>query len=357
LQKQLTKNYKMTEIKVKLVKKTNDSYKIFIQKDSVNKIPTFLKKNKLGEKYIIVTDSKVRKLYGNSLLRFLKKNGLKADIISFPQGEKNKTLESVEKLANEMVEKGFDRKDAIISLGGGVVGDVASLLSAIYMRGIPYIQIPTTLLSMVDSSIGGKTGIDLKSGKNLLGTFTQPKAVFIDIKYLKTLSTKQIRAGLAEIIKYGVIKNKSLFKFIEHNLEKILSLEEKALNKIIKESVEIKAKIVEKDEKEHGERMILNYGHTYGHAIERLSNFKLLHGYAISIGMVIINKFAVEKGYLKKKDSDRIKKLLKDTGLPIVTVKKPSKKDIMSDKKKSGNYINFIVPTEIGKVKIHKEKC
>ena len=144
---------------------------------------------------MIVTDSKVRKLYGNSLLRFLKKSGIQADIISFPQGEKNKTLQSVEKLANEMVEKGFDRKDAIISLGGGVVGDVASLLSATYMRGIPYIQIPTTLLSMVDSSVGGKTGVDLESGKNLLGTFTQAKAVFIDIKYLKTLSSKQRRSG------------------------------------------------------------------------------------------------------------------------------------------------------------------
>ena len=222
----------MAEVKVTLKKKIDDSYKIFINKDCVNKIPAFLKRKKLGNKYMIVTDSKVRKLYGNSLLRFLKKSGIRADIISFPQGEKNKTLQSVEKLANEMVEKGFDRKDAIISLGGGVVGDVASLLSATYMRGIPYIQIPTTLLSMVDSSVGGKTGVDLESGKNLLGTFTQAKAVCIDIKYLKTLSSKQIRAGLAEVIKYGVIKDKNLFKFIEQNLEKIFSLEEKALNKI-----------------------------------------------------------------------------------------------------------------------------
>ena len=347
----------MSEISIKLGGKTDKSYKILIKEGVADVIPSQLKKLKLGNKYAIVTDSKVKKLYGNPLLRYLKKNGIEADIISFPQGEKSKKLETIEKLASEMIEKGFDRKDAIIALGGGVVGDMAGFLSSIYMRGIPYIQIPTTLLAMVDSSVGGKTGVDLESGKNLIGTFTQPKAVFIDSNYLKTLSSKQIKNGLAEIIKYGVIKDKKLFNFIEQNLNKILELEEKTINKIITESVQIKAKIVEADEKEKGERMILNYGHTYGHAIEKLTDYKLLHGYAISIGMVLINRIAVEKKLLKKDDADRIKKLLTNAGLPIVTMKKPSNKDLASDKKKDGNHINLILPTKIGKVIIHKEKC
>lgn len=347
----------MTTIQVKLAEKTDHSYKIFIQKGIADKIPAELKKQKYGNKYAIITDTKVQKLYGNALRRYLGKHGIKSEVFSFPEGEKSKTLNTIEKLANEMVAKGFDRKDAVISLGGGVVGDTAGLLSSVYMRGIPYVQIPTTLLAMADSSVGGKTGIDLKSGKNLIGTFTQPKAVFIDTKYLQTLPPKQIRNGLAEVIKYGVIKDEKLFKFIEQNLSRITKLDDSVMNKIIARSVEIKAEIVERDEKESGERMILNYGHTYGHALEKISDYKLLHGYAISIGMVIANKIAVNKGYLKQADADRIKKLLRLAELPITTVKKPGNKDILSDKKRMGDSISLILPTKIGKVIIHREKC
>lgn len=233
---------------------------------------------------------------------------MQAEIITFEEGEKSKRLSVVESLAEKMVEKEFTRKDAIIALGGGVVGDIAGFLASIYFRGIPYIQIPTTLLAMVDSSIGGKTGVDMECGKNLIGTTTQPIAVFIDTNYLKTLPVKQIRNGLAEIIKYGIIADQKLFKFIEQNLNKIFAHEEKAINYIIKRSVEIKVKIIEEDEKEKGKRMLLNYGHTYGHALERLSGYTLLHGYAISIGMVIINDIAIKKKLLKKAEAERIKK-------------------------------------------------
>lgn len=346
----------MTIVKINLREEVQNSYKIFIEPGISSKLPEQLKKLKIGQKYAIITDSKVRKLYGNSLLRLIQKNGIEADIFSFPEGEKSKKIATIEGLADEMINSGFDRKDAIIALGGGVVGDIAGFLSAIYMRGIPYIQIPTTLLAMVDSSVGGKTGVDLEGGKNLIGTFTQPKAVFIDQNHLKTLALKQIKSGMAEVIKYGVIADKKLFSFIEENIEKILALDEKSINTIISNSVKIKAKVVEEDEKESGKRMILNYGHTYGHAIEKNSGYKLLHGFAISIGMVIANKIAVKKGLLKETDATRIKTLLKNTGLPIVTVKQPTIQDLMSDKKRQGQFIHLILPTAIGKVVIYKEK-
>lgn len=347
----------MTKITVNLKSATNNSYKVIIRNGITQQIPAHLEKLKLGDKYAIITDSKVGKLYGFAFTRFLKNNGINCEIFSFSEGETSKNLKTIEHLAVQLLEKGFDRKDAIIALGGGVAGDAAGFLASIYMRGIPYIQIPTTLLAMVDSSVGGKTGVDLSEGKNLIGTFNQPKAVFIDTNYLKTLSKTQIRNGLAEIIKYGVIKDEKLFTFVEKNLSKILSLEPKTLNKIIEQSVDIKAKIVEKDEKENKERMLLNYGHTYGHIIEKLSGYKLLHGYAISIGMVLANKLAIEKNLLDKKSAERIKNLLMRANLPVATMKIPSLKNLSTDKKKHGNIINFILPTKIGKAVIHKEKC
>ncbi|MBU1151479.1 3-dehydroquinate synthase [Patescibacteria group bacterium] len=318
---------------------------IIIKEGIREKIPSKLK---WGNKYAIISDSKVAKLYGHAFKRFLKNNKIECELFQFPQGEANKNLKTVEKLASAMIKKGFDRKDCIIALGGGVTGDIAGFLASIYMRGIPHVQVPTTLLAMVDSSVGGKTGVDLKEGKNLLGTFNQPKAIFVDPTHLKTLPQKQIRNGLAEVIKYGVIKDKKLFEYLEKNIKN------PDMNKIIAQSVKIKSQIVQKDEKEAGLRMILNYGHTYGHAIERMSKFKLLHGYAISIGMVLANKDAVKMGLLKKEDADRIKKLLTSYGLPIVTLHKPTTKDIQSDKKKSGSQINFVLPTTIGKVIIKK---
>lgn len=342
----------MSTIKIKLKSNRDDSYPIYIEMGCESKIPGYLKKHKLGKKYAIITDSKVKNLYAHKLKRLLKKEDIEAEIFSFPNGEKSKNLQTIEKLAEELIESKFDRNDCIIALGGGVVGDIAGFLASIYMRAIPFIQIPTTLLAMVDSSVGGKTGVDLKSGKNLVGTFTQPKAVFIDSKYLKTLSPKQIKNGLGEVVKYGVIRDKSLFKFIEQNFNKILKLEDDCIKTIIEKSVKIKAKVVEEDEKEANIRMILNYGHTYGHAVEKMSDFKLLHGYAISIGMVLENKIALEKKLLKEDQSQRIKNLLKSIGLPTMTMNKPTLKDLQSDKKKQGDSINIVLPTEIGKVVI-----
>lgn len=339
-------------IKVRLKK---DSYKI--EFCSFAQVAKNLDKNPLGQKYAIITDHKVKKLYAESLKKELKKSGIIAEIFSFPSGEKNKTLQTIEKLAEQMLAKEFDRKDAIIALGGGVVGDIAGFLASIYLRGIPFIQIPTTLLAMVDSAVGGKTGVDLESGKNLIGTFNQPKAVYIDPTHLKTLPKNQLRSGLAEVIKYGVIKDKKLFKYLEKNLDQIFALQPQALNHIIERSLEIKAKIVQKDEKESHLRMILNYGHTYGHALEKISNYTLLHGYAISIGMILANQIALDKNLLKPTEAERIKNLLKQAGLPVSTMHKIDASHLKNDKKRSGNKIKFILPTKIGRVQITEITC
>ncbi len=347
----------MKKVKTKLKKRIDDSYKIFIKKGIAKEIPSFLQKGKFGKRYVIITDKVVENLFGIKLLKELRKNGIKADLISIQKGEKTKVLSMVESLAEKLVEKGIGRQDAIIALGGGVIGDLAGFLASIYMRGIPYIHIPTTLLAMVDSSIGGKTGVDLKCGKNLLGTITQPKGVFVDIQFLEKLPEKQIRSGLGEVIKYGVIKDKKFFKYLEENLDKIFERDEKTLSEIVKKSIKIKSKVIEKDERENNQRMILNYGHTYGHALEKLSNYTLLHGYAISVGMVIANEMAVKRGILKKEDADRIKQLLKSAGLPTKCLNKPTNKDLAADKKRAGDCINFVFPKKIGKAMIMKIKC
>lgn len=320
----------------------------------MEKILKYIKTHKLGNKYCIVTDTKVEKLYGLPLKRYLGENGIKCELISFPNGEKFKNLSTVEILAEKLIEKNFDRKDALIAVGGGVVGDMTGFLASIYMRGIPYIQVPTTLLAMVDSSIGGKTGVDLKSGKNLIGSFYQPSAIFVDIKNLKTLSRAQIKTGLAEIIKCAVTKDKKLFRFIEQNIKKILSGSEKEMNKIIARTIEIKEEIVKADEKENDQRIILNYGHTYGHTIEKLSHYRILHGHAIAIGMVLENKLAVEKKLLSSHNAERIKKLLIKAGLPVATIKKPGLQDLKNDKKRDRNFIKMALPTTIGKTKVYK---
>ena len=347
----------METIDFKLKKTVDDSYTVLIGQDCVNELPSYLKKSKLGQKYAVICDSKTKSLFGNSLVRYLKKQGIECDIFSFKDGEKSKNLSTIEKLADLLIKANFTRKDCIIALGGGVVGDAAGFLASVIFRGIPYIQIPSTLLAMVDSAIGGKTGVDLSTGKNLIGRIEQSKAVFMDLKYLETLPEKQMRSGLAEVIKYGVIRDAKLFSYIENNLEKIFQKEQEALLHIIKRSVEIKQEIVQKEETEKGLRMLLNYGHTYGHALEKLSKYSLLHGYAISIGMVIANRMAVKEGVLKKEEADRIKKLIKAAGLPTTCLKKPNKKDLASDKKRDGKSINFIFASGIGEAIIKKIQC
>jgi 3-dehydroquinate synthase len=305
----------MVKIKVELKKTEDKSYEIIIGEGILKQIPLDLRKEKLAHSYAIITDSKVASLYGEKLLEKFKRAQLKTHLISFPAGEEHKNRETKAGLEDEMLKLKMGRDSAAVALGGGVVGDIAGFIAATYNRGIPYVQVPTTVVACVDSSIGGKTAVDTPHGKNLIGSFHQPRRVYIDVQTLRTLSEKEIREGLAEVIKYGVIKDEMFFEFLEKNITHVFSFASDVLIHIIKRSCEIKAEVVELDEKESNLRKILNFGHTIGHAIENLSDYKIFHGQAISIGMVVEGKIALEMGLWKKVEFDRLVSLLKKAGL------------------------------------------
>lgn len=344
----------MSKIQVSLKKRVDQSYEISLNTAYLKRLIVDLKKNKWGNKYALICDSKVRRLYGNELAEKLNKAGVKVEVFSFQEGERHKNIKTVERIIGSMSKSEFFRDDAVIALGGGVTGDVAGLVSAIYMRGIPYIQIPTTLLSMVDSSVGGKTGVDTIYGKNLIGTFTQPEKVYINVDFLKTLPKKQMLNGIAEAIKYGVIADKKVLGLLRRNKGKIMDLNVKVLERLISMCIKIKARIVEIDEKETEVRKILNYGHTFGHAIEKISRFRIQHGEAVAIGMCMINTIAVNKKWLKSKKAEKISSIIKLYGLPTKYEKlKPANKLIEAtklDKKMKNNKILYIVPYKIGRV-------
>lgn len=301
-----------------------------------------LKKIKLPPSSFIISDNQVGKLYGHFL---------KAPLITFSHGEKSKSLKTIEKLAEQLVKKGADCSSTLVALGGGVVGDITGFLASIYMRGIDYIQIPTTLLAMTDSSIGGKTGIDLKVGKNLLGTFYQPKKIYIDPQVLKTLPKQEWQVGMAEIIKHAIIDGK-LFHWLSKNKEKIKNQNEKTLEQLIYKNRLIKERIVKKDEKEKNIRAILNLGHTYGHALETLSNYRIPHGQAVSLGLVQVAKLA------KFRYLNELITLLEYFNLPTRWPRRYKNKDVVKqmyyDKKTKNKKITLIVPYDLGKVKIVK---
>jgi len=267
-------------------------YEIFIEEGLFEKIPDDLKENFDFGKLAIITDSRLEKLYGLKLLSLFENKGLKAKLFSFPEGELSKNMDTVLRLSRAMIQANFDRKDIVVALGGGVTGDLAGFLASIYLRGIPYVQIPTSLLAQVDSSIGGKTGVDLPEGKNLLGTFYQPKRVYIDPGLLQTLPLSEFKNGLAEVIKYACILKPKLFKFLVKKGKEIYRLHPEDLTYIIYESCSAKAFVVSKDEKEAGLRRVLNFGHTIGHALETLANYQVPHGFCVSVGMLVEAKLS-----------------------------------------------------------------
>lgn len=342
--------------KIKLRKYVDDTYSILIAPSCFHHIPLDIQKHRFGQKYCIITDTNVRKLYGEDLLKIMREIGLDATMISFQAGERNKTLKTAEKLMTQMVQLGHNRKSCIIALGGGVTGDIAGFCSSIYMRGIPFIQIPTTLMAMADSSIGGKTGVDLISGKNLIGSFNQPKKVYIDPQVLSTLPQKQILNGLAEIAKHGLIADKRILKIIRKNPEKAVTAHTTTITELLIRSCQVKGRIVEKDELENGLRMVLNYGHSIGHAIEHASNYNLNHGEAISIGINLENRLAVDKKILSRKHCERIEELLKllhlPTRIPPKIDRTPILKALARDKKNQGENYTFTLLKRPGKPKI-----
>lgn len=295
--------------------KTKSPYEILIREGLLEEIPEDLKNLNFG-KIAIITDTVVEQLYAQKLCQDFFKKNIRAEIFSFPAGETSKNMDTVISLARKMIQKNFDRKDLILALGGGVVGDVAGFLASIYLRGVPYIQIPTTLLAQVDASIGGKTGVDLPEGKNLIGTFYQPLKVYIDPLVLRSLPKSEIKNGLAEVIKYGCILKRKLFYFLKKRGEKIYELKPKDLEYIIFESCSAKAYIVSKDEKEAGLRRILNFGHTIGHAIETELNYKIPHGLAVSVGMAVAAKLSEEINLAQEKVFTPLKELLTALDMP-----------------------------------------
>jgi len=268
-----------------------------------------------------------------------------------PPGEEHKTLASVEKLLRQMAQAGGDRGSLLIAFGGGIVGDVGGFVAAIFMRGIPYIQVPTTFLAQVDSSVGGKTGVNLPEGKNLVGSFHQPLAVFADIGLLGTLSDRELRAGLMESVKAGIIRDRALVRFMEEHAAEVLGRNPKALEKVIAASIRMKAGVVNQDERESGLRMILNFGHTVGHALEQATSYKsLLHGEAIGWGMIAALHLARRRGTISSSQFDRLEKLVHLYGpLPVLKLR-PAKVVAATggDKKNIGGVRRFILPIGIG---------
>ena len=342
----------MNRITVNLDKKPSASYEIYIGENILDRMGLLLNKNKWASRYIILTDSNVSILHGEKVQATLKGMGLKVDLIDFPAGEASKNFQTILAIINNMVDLGADRTSALIALGGGVVGDITGFIASIYMRGMPYIQLPTTLLAQVDSSIGGKTGIDLPHGKNILGTFYQPKAVFINLAFLTTLTPREFGNGLAEIIKCAIIDDPELLSFIEKEAGAIRNRDINLLEGIVAKVCLIKKAIVEIDEREIGLRRILNFGHTIGHAIEAESGYSISHGEAISSGMVASAIISERLKYLPFEDRERITSLIRKNGLPDRIPKTLRTGGVLSrvkrDKKKEGDTIRFVLLKKIG---------
>src|ERR1039458_9491771 len=312
---------------------------------------------KLGQRCAVITDSNVGKHFAKAALKSLSASGFETVLITVPAGEKSKRIAVVEKCYDQLASHRLERKSFIVALGGGVVGDLAGFVAATYLRGIPFVQVPTTLLAQVDSSVGGKTGVNLTAGKNLVGAFYQPQLVLCDLDALKTLPKREFVSGLAEVIKYGVIYDAILFAQLEHNLPKLLERDAATLAAVIARCCEIKAEVVGQDETESGLRAILNFGHTIGHAIENSSGYgKFLHGEAISIGQVAAANLSHKILGLPSGDVARIEKIFVQAGLPVkIKLNAVQRKKLFAamklDKKVSGGEVKFVLAEKIGKVK------
>jgi 3-dehydroquinate synthase len=303
---------------------------------------------RLPRRVFVLTSAPIWALWGDCMQQSFQD----APVVLFLEpGEKHKTLASVEKLARQMAQAGGDRGSLLIAFGGGIVGDVGGFLAAIYMRGIPCVQVPTTLLAQVDSSVGGKTGVNLPEGKNLVGSFHHPLAVFADIGVLGTLPERELRAGLMESVKAGIIRDRTLVRFMEEHADEVLGRDPKALEKVIAASIRMKAGVVNQDERENGLRMILNLGHTVGHALEQATGYKtLLHGEAVGWGMVAALYLARERGTISRAQFSRLEKLIHLYG-PLPPLKLRLSKVVAAtggDKKNVGGIRRFVLPIGIG---------
>lgn len=344
----------MNTVKINLKKR---SYNIIVGNNIMYLLGKYISKLNIGTDAYVITNAAIKKEHGKILYKTLKESGFNVRFRSIPDTEKSKSIRMASAVIEDIVRYDKKKRIFIIAFGGGVIGDLAGFVASVYKRGIPYIQVPTTLLAQVDSSIGGKTAVDLNEGKNLVGAFYQPRLVFGDIRLLKTLSTRQVKSGLAEVIKYAIIKDPGLFAYIEKNYKDILALKAVPLEHITKRCSYIKAKIVQQDEKEEkGIRTILNFGHTIGHAIESAGNFKAYnHGEAIALGMLIACEISQTLTLLSHKTQQRIENLIGAMGLPV-RIKKISTQNIIKahyhDKKFIGSKNRFVLIKDIGKTVI-----
>lgn len=328
--------------------KTSTEYNVLIGENILTDCGKYISEVKKPCKAAIISDNLVYSLYGETVKNSLKAYGYEVCSYAFENGEKSKNLATFGEILEFLAENKVTRTDLVVALGGGVVGDMAGFCAATYLRGIDFVQIPTSLLAAVDSSVGGKTAVDLKCGKNLAGAFHQPVLVVCDTKTFQTLEPKQISCGMAEVIKYGIICDRELFDILETKAPDYTELSARCIG--------IKRDIVERDEFEHGDRKLLNLGHTLGHAVEKHSNFELTHGSAVAVGMMMICSIAEQKGYAKENMTERLKNVLVKYGLPTsYSISADELFDIATgDKKVSGGNITAVIPESIGKCLLEK---
>lgn len=344
-------NDDICQVRVNLAER---SYRIIIGYDILPGCLAQLREISPSDKVLVISDRTVYDLYGTRLESLLRDNGYEPAPYVIPPGEESKSWDQAGKILEVMLKKNLERKTIVLALGGGVVGDLAGFAAALYRRGVPLIQIPTTLLAQVDSSVGGKVAVNHPLGKNMFGTFYQPAAVWADLDYLETLSIEEWSSGLAEVVKYAVIRDRELFRFLEEHQSRILLKDRRFLPAVIERCCRIKADIVSRDERDEGLRNILNFGHTFGHALESATMYKKYrHGEAVSIGMAAVFELARLMDLCTEAEGDRVVSLLMGWKLPV---KVPAQlvDDILNnlhyDKKASGRQVAFILPQAIGKV-------
>ena len=343
----------MKQLKIDLADR---SYHILIGRDLLPRISQHLSNLKSSRRALVVTNPEIRKLYGHAVSEGLRSAGWNIDCVEIPEGETHKTLQDAQTVYDHLIQNQYDRNTLLVALGGGVIGDLTGFVAATFLRGVPYIQVPTTLLSQVDSSVGGKTAVNHPQGKNLIGAFYQPRLVTIDLDTLASLPVEEFRAGMAEIIKYGVIEDPKLFDYLDNHAEKIMALDTECLEYIIETSCAIKAKVVERDERESNYRMVLNFGHTLGHAVEALTHYsQFKHGEAVAIGMVYAAKLSHHLGKCPEKTVTRISALVEKYGLPSSLPDFPAGdyiETLYRDKKAHDKNIRFVLVRDIGTVEI-----
>lgn len=344
----------VTEVRVELGPR---SYPIYVASGCLGKLGRIAQEHLTGRRILVVTNPVVAGLYGKAVKQSLAEAGFQVGEAQIPDGEEYKTLATVAGLYDAAFTGGLERGDAVLALGGGVVGDVAGFLAATYMRGVPFVQVPTTLLAQVDSSVGGKVGVNHPGGKNLIGAFYQPRFVLIDPDTLATLPPREVRAGIAEVIKYGVISDAGFFSWLEANIDRLLNIEPAALEHAIAASCRIKAAVVSADETEAGLRAILNFGHTVGHALEAVTGYqRFVHGEAVAIGMVAAARLAVRLGCFEPSGADRIAGLVLRAGLPAEVPSDIAPEALLEvmerDKKVVANRLTFVLPEAVGRVRI-----